>query len=157
MSDDAINIWQFNSSNKPTYADLDRIGNVLMKSLSAFIGQSTRIVEQHLVLNDGLAFSFRRERSDEGLLDCYWEGKLLYSVRSDVPAISAEFFLFIDGHRIGRIVHRGSSILQFSGQYQEDGGVHWLLQGLLSDEFEEWAYIKEPQWKTQTDVRRTLD
>jgi hypothetical protein len=157
MSANTVDLWRYTANDKPNYDELGRVGAMLTDSFSAFIRQRIEIIEQHLVLGDGLVFSFRREKSEQDPLGIYFEGNILYSVRSGPPSLNVELFLFVCSQRVGRLIDKGSSLLRFRGVRSDDGDVLWSSQGMESDEFEEWAYIKGPQWEARLDVRRTLD
>lgn len=152
-----VNVWRFNGATRPSYEDLDEIGAFLVQSFSGYLRQSVIVVKQHLVLNDGLVFSFRREQQADTLLNLYLEGHILYTAKYPAPSINVELFLFVNGRRIGCIGERVSSIYGFRAERAEDDGVCWLPTGWHRDEFDEWAYIAKPQWIDQRDVHRTLD
>ena len=148
-------LWSFSQNNRPSYGDLDAIGELLVESLSKNLGVKIEIAEQHLVQYESLVFTIRCQQQLFSPFRFYWEGKLLYTVTRDLPSIDVELFLFLDNQRICSTT--GRTLFKLRGLQSQGGDVEWKCLGWVNDEFDEWSYIKEPQWMNVTEVRRTLD
>lgn len=136
-----MKINQFSKSNPPDRNELEKLGGLLLESLSLFTGSKLDYFEIHIVDKESFVGTFKGSSNFLNVVNIDIEGVILYHLTNDAPSINCELLFFSDNSRLGLMSQKGESyfILNFNKNQQ------WEKSTWMRDDVIEWLNIDKPR------------